>query len=632
VSNQPPSFDGPPLLSDIHTGAPSAPAGDPTQLGIGSVLADRYRILGALGIGGMGAVYLAEHVTLGKRVAIKVLKPDLGHDTTLVERFFREARATAAIQHENIVDILDFGQTAHHAYFAMEALEGCELADLIGTGRPMAWERAKPIIVQIARALAAAHRMGIVHRDMKPGNVFLIRKGGRGGPSGAFDFIKVLDFGIAKIDDGVNLTRAGMVFGTAAYMAPEQASGGEVDGRADIYALACIVFEMLTGRVPFPGDNFMKVLGQHIIETPPRLRDVSAPGHPGLGDGPLSPAIVDGLEAVIAKMLAKLPDERFASMAEVEQAFLGLEGAVPGWLLQDVALPEQLRGSSGLPGVHQAAQPTMILPTPGSVLPSTTSPSSAAATPQVPVGAAVPDADARALAPIAHLFVAFAHGTDGVLSTVEMRTLADRLRRWAPQVGLDGVGTVLREAVAHYRQGGHDQASLDRLRSALAAQFPPASLMQLVADLREIAMADNDISDAEQRFLSDTARAFGLAGDHRLEALAFMYLALGSATTGTIAAIEMKVLGEQLRQWTPGASVNDTAAALRRAVDEYKRLPSVEARLDRARAAAETLRRSTDAETLRRVLADLWRIAGADGHISPQEQRFIMDMVQRFHA
>jgi serine/threonine protein kinase/uncharacterized tellurite resistance protein B-like protein len=577
------------------------------------LLAERYRILGALGIGGMGAVYLAEHVILGKRVAIKVLKPDLGNDSTLVERFFREARATAAIQHENIVDILDFGQTAHHAYFAMEALEGCELADLIGNGRTMGWERAKPIIVQIARALAAAHRMGIVHRDMKPGNVFLIRKGS------AYDFIKVLDFGIAKIDDGVNLTRAGMVFGTAAYMAPEQASGGEIDGRADIYALACIVFEMLTGRVPFPGDNFMKVLGQHIIETPPRLSAVA--------QLPMPPAIIDALEAVLAKMLAKLPDERFANMAEVEQAFFAIEGAVPSWLLQGAALPEQLRGPPALPGIHQPAQPTMVLQTPaGSGSPQQVAP------PHVPSGAAVPDADARALAPIAQLFVWFAHGTDGVLSTVEMRTLADRLRRWAPQVGLDGVGNVLREAIAHYRQSSQDPTNLERLRSALAAQFPSASLMQLVADLREIAMADGDISDAEQRFLTETARAFGLAGDHRLEALAFMYLALGSATTGTVAAIEMKVLGEQLRQWTPGASISDTATALRGAVDEYKRLPSIEARLDRARAAAETLRRSTDAETLRRVLADLWRIAGADGHISPQEQRFIMDMVQRFQA
>jgi serine/threonine protein kinase/uncharacterized tellurite resistance protein B-like protein len=605
VSSQPPP-SGPPRPGY----PPVASSGDPTQLGVGSVLADRYRIVGALGIGGMGAVYLAEHVSLAKRVAIKVLKPELCHDKSLVERFFREARATAAIQHDNIVEILDFGQTAHHAYFAMEALEGCELADLLGGGRDgnqgLAWERSKSIIVQIARALGAAHRMGIVHRDMKPGNVFLIRKGH------ATDFVKVLDFGIAKVDDGVNLTRAGMVFGTAAYMAPEQASGGEVDGRTDIYALACIVFELLTGRVPFPGDNFMKVIGQHIVETPPRLRDV----------GPLSlpPNIVEPLEAVLAKMLAKLPDERFANMAEVEAAFLAIEGPVPSWLVQTAALPEQL-GPPLLSGIHAPTEPTMILQKPGST-----------AAPPVPSGGSVPDADARALAPIAHFFVAFAHGTDGVLTNEEMRTLADRLRRWAPQVGLHGVGNVLREAVSEYRQHSHDPHHIERLRTALAAQLPPASLMQLVADLREIAMADGDISDSEQRFLTDSARAFGLGGDHRLEALAFLYLALGSATTGNIAATEMKVLGEQLRQWAPGASTSETATALRSAVDEYKRLPSAEARLDRARTAADNLRRSTDAETLRRVLADMWRIAGADGHISQGEQRFIMDMIKRFQG
>ena len=570
---------------------------------MGSLLAERYRIVGALGIGGMGAVYLAEHVILGKRVAIKVLKPDLGHDKTLVERFFREARATAAIQHENIVEILDFGQTTHHAYFAMEALEGCELADLLGGGRGLAWERSKSIIVQIARALAAAHRMGIVHRDMKPGNVFLIRKGPGHPAAAGGDYVKVLDFGIAKIDDGVNLTRAGMVFGTASYMAPEQASGGEIDGRADIYALACIVFELMTGRVPFPGDNFMKVLGQHIVEKPPKLRDV----------GPLAiaPNIAERLEAVLDKMLAKLPDERYANMAEVEQAFLEIDGPVPPWLIASAPLPEQL-GPPLMSGIHTPSEPTMILPPPS--------------------GAAMPDEDARRLAPIGLFFVAFAHGTDGVLTPEEMRTLADRLRRWAPQVGLHGVGNVLRDAVAQYRVQSQDPAHVDRLRAELAAQLPPASLMQLVADLREIAMADGEVSESEQRFIAESARAFGLAGDHRLEALAFLYLALGSATTGNVAAIEMKVLGEQLRQWAPGASISETAAALRGAVDEYKRLPTAEARLDRARTAADSLRRSTDGETLRRVLADLWRIAGADGHISQQEQRFIMDMVKRFQG
>jgi tRNA A-37 threonylcarbamoyl transferase component Bud32/uncharacterized tellurite resistance protein B-like protein len=593
-SNEPP-FDGPPLLSDIHAAQPSHRApGQP--LGVGSLLADRYRITGVLGDGGMGAVYLAEHVALGKRVAVKVLKPELTKDKSLVERFFREARATAAVQHENIVDILDFGQTPEYAFFVMEALEGCELADLVGNGRTISWQRAKPIVIQIARALGAAHRAGIVHRDMKPGNVFLVRR------DRTPDFVKVLDFGIAKIDDGVQLTQAGMVFGTASYMAPEQASGGEVDGRTDIYALGCMIFEMLTGQVPFPGDNFMKVLGQHIGEPAPRLREVA----PQL---PLPAPVLDALDALIAKLLGKFPDERFADMAELERAVFEIEGELPRWMGHGAPLPQQLMAPAQ-PGQDARDGHTMVMP-------------------QMP-GAALGEAEARTLPPIAYLFVAFAHGTDGVLTNAEMRTLADRLRRWGPQVGLDGIGQVLREAVSSYRASRDKSGELARCRAQLTATLPPASLTQLVADLREIGTADGRISEAELRFVRETAQSFGLEGNNLLESLAFMYLALGSATAGTVAATEMKVLGEQLRQWAPGASINDTAAALRQAVDEYKRLAGVEARLDRARAAAETLRGSTDAETLRRVLADLWRIAGADGHISPEEQHFIMEMVQRF--
>ena len=247
-------------------------------------------------------------------------------------------------------------------------------------------------------------------------------------------------------------------------------------------------------------------------------------------------------------------------------------------------------------------------------------------------GASIDESDGRALAPIAYLFVAFAHGTDGVLTTAEMRALADRLRRWGPQVGLDGIGHVLREAVQNYRRATNKVAALGQCRAQLATNFPPASLIRLIVDLREIASADGRIASSEQRFVNETAKAFGLHGDNRLSSLAFMYLAMGSATQGTVAQTEMKVLAEQLRQWAPGASISETAAALREAVREYKALAGVEARLDRARAAAQTLRREADAETLRRVLADLWRIAGADGHISPEEQRFITEMVQRFET
>jgi serine/threonine protein kinase len=189
-SNQPPS-DGPPLLSEIVGGGASPTPTVPADPLIGATLADRYRISKRIGDGGMGSVYLAEHTILRKAVALKLLKPELAADTSLVERFFREARATAAIQHEHVVGILDFGQTPEYAFFVMEALSGCELTELLGRGRQLPWTRSKAIMLQVVSALAAAHAAGVVHRDMKPGNVFLIRRGDTP------DYVKVLDFGIA---------------------------------------------------------------------------------------------------------------------------------------------------------------------------------------------------------------------------------------------------------------------------------------------------------------------------------------------------------------------------------------------------------------------------------------------------
>src|SRR5690606_33390850 len=164
----------------------------------------------------MGAVYVGRHVTLGKRVALKVLKQEMSYDKTLVERFLREAKATSSIEHDNVVEILDFGHTPDgSAFFVMEFLKGEELATSMERSGPIPWARAKGILIQVAEALAAAHDNGIIHRDMKPGNIFLVNRGGRE------DVVKVLDFGIAKVEHEDALTRAGMVFGTAGYMAPE---------------------------------------------------------------------------------------------------------------------------------------------------------------------------------------------------------------------------------------------------------------------------------------------------------------------------------------------------------------------------------------------------------------------------
>jgi tRNA A-37 threonylcarbamoyl transferase component Bud32/tellurite resistance protein len=587
-SNQPP-FDGPPLLSEIVGGGASPPPAAAADPLVGTTLAGRYRISKRLGDGGMGSVYLAEHTILRKPVALKLLKPEFNADASLVERFFREARATAAIQHEHVVEIVDFGQTPEYAFFVMEALSGCELTELIGRGRRLPWNRSKAIMLQVVSALAAAHEAGIVHRDMKPGNVFLIQRGDTP------DYVKVLDFGIAKINDGVQLTQAGMVFGTAAYMAPEQATGGEVDGRTDIYAVGCLLFEMLTGRLPFPGDNFMKVLSQHIREQAPRLREVV----PDLDIPP-------GVEELVARMLAKFPSDRFASMVELEQALL--------------AIPEHHGVGDayayGSPGVGQTA-PTAMLDGMGAA--------------QLLDAARLGLEPAR-LGTLAYLFVAFAHGTDGVLTNTEMRALADRLRAWAPQLSLEQIGNILREAVGNYGRTPNKPAALRDCRVALKAWFTPDRHEQVIADLRAIAVADGRFDAAEQQFIDETARSFGLAPEPMTRSLAFIYLALAHAADGAIDGEEMRVIGELLRQWAPEASLAEIGELLRDSVGEYKCLAGAEARLDRARAAADALKQTTPQETLRRVLADLWRLAGSDGHISPEEQRLIMEIVERFNA
>ncbi|EDM78067.1 serine/threonine protein kinase [Plesiocystis pacifica SIR-1] len=261
----------------------------------------------------MGRVYLGEHVTLRKRVAIKVLKQEFCHDRTNVERFLQEARAASMIRHENIVDIMDFGQVpGGSVFFVMELLEGSDLSDLLKEGGALPWMRTRNILLQVVRALKAAHESGIIHRDMKPANVYLIKR------SSATDYVKVLDFGIAKVDDSTSgLTRTGAVFGTAGYMAPEQACGDPVDSRTDVYAVGCMMFEMLTGRLPFPGTNFMRVLTQHMNEPAPLPRDVAP-----------NADISDEVERIIMTALEKNQEDRFRDMAALEQAIAQANGEV----------------------------------------------------------------------------------------------------------------------------------------------------------------------------------------------------------------------------------------------------------------------------------------------------------------
>ena len=291
----------------------------PTDPLLGQVLAGRYLIQKKLGEGGMGAVYLAQHTVLEKAVALKVLHGEFARKPDLVERFMQEAKAASRIRHENVIDISDFGATNDGlVFFAMELLSGHDLHEEVARARlaqqRLPWERSRKIFLQICSALAAAHAQGIVHRDLKPENIYLVEW------LGHKDFVKLLDFGIAKLTEvsegDRKLTRTGMLFGTPEYMSPEQARGDQVDHRVDIYAMGCILYQLCTGRVPFEAENFMGILSLHLTEPPPPI------GAPILNEigAPLE------LEAIVMKALEKSRDQRWSTIDEMANAIRALHG------------------------------------------------------------------------------------------------------------------------------------------------------------------------------------------------------------------------------------------------------------------------------------------------------------------
>lgn len=268
---------------------------------LGSIVDDRYEVLAVIGEGGMGRVYRVRHRRLGRAFALKALRADLARDPILTERFIQEARTAAVVTHPNVVQINDFGTlTSGQPYFVMELLEGRTLTRILREEGPIEPGRCVTIARQIAEALAAAHAMGVIHRDLKPDNVILVR------PTGAHMTVKVLDFGLAKVAVSSRLTRPGVVFGTPHYMSPEQASGEPFDHRVDIYALGIMMFEMVTGRVPFEADTYMGVLSKHMYAAPPKPREYHAPA-----------GALPGFEEIIAGCLAKNPVDRWPSMTEL---------------------------------------------------------------------------------------------------------------------------------------------------------------------------------------------------------------------------------------------------------------------------------------------------------------------------
>jgi serine/threonine protein kinase len=269
---------------------------------VGSVIHERYRVDALLGHGGMGAVFKGYHLNLHRGVAIKVVRPEVGRDAGMSARFTREAHSVSRLDHPNCVRVSDFGTTDRGLrYLVMELLEGEELQASLG--QPWSADRAIDVAMQILDGLDHAHHCGVVHRDLKPANVFMtVDYRGK-------TVVKLVDFGIAKLLDeqdpkGATLTREGMVFGTPRYMSPEQATGGKLDARTDLYAVGLLLYEMLAGHPPFRSDDATILLRMHILAPPPEL----------------PPTVPPALAAVVMKLLAKSRDDRFASAREAIKA------------------------------------------------------------------------------------------------------------------------------------------------------------------------------------------------------------------------------------------------------------------------------------------------------------------------
>jgi serine/threonine protein kinase len=283
-----------------------------------AILAGQYQVLEKIGTGGMGSVYKASQPAMNRMVAIKILHPKLAGRKDLTSRFRREARAMSQLTHPNTVKVFAFGELEDDGslYIVMEMLEGKNLNQVVRREGPLAPERAIPIMVQVCGALQEAHDLGIVHRDLKPENIFLSRQGGIN------DYPKVLDFGLAKVTErqmqpgSIILTQEGMVFGTPEFMSPEQAQGKTLDARSDIYSLAVILYELLTGKLPFTARTPMEYIQKHVTEPVMTFAE-RAPDR----------KFPKGLEEAIGRALAKRPEQRYQSAAEFAEAVRPFGGA-----------------------------------------------------------------------------------------------------------------------------------------------------------------------------------------------------------------------------------------------------------------------------------------------------------------
>lgn len=272
---------------------------------IGSILAGRYALEAVLGQGGMATVFRARRLQDGAQVAVKVLREPYAHDQEFVERFQREAQAAAALEHPNVVRVLDSGQEGHVRFIVMEYVQGEDLKTYLRKNGPLTPEEASRVASQVCAALEYAHSQGIVHRDIKPQNILL-------GEDGC---VRVTDFGIARALSSATITETGTVLGSVHYLSPEQVRGDPVTTASDLYALGCVLHEMVTGRLPFDGDSPITVALKHMYEDPPAPRQVN-------------PQVPLWLEGVIRRAMAKRPEDRYSSAAEMRE---DLEGRAEHW-------------------------------------------------------------------------------------------------------------------------------------------------------------------------------------------------------------------------------------------------------------------------------------------------------------
>ena len=283
----------------------------------------QYALKQPLGQGGMGEVYLAEHMLLKRPCAVKVIRPDQSNDPTSVQRFLREVQVTATLTHPNTVQVFDYGRTDDGTvFYAMEYLPGLNLEKLVQERGPMPGARVIHVLRQLCGALAEAHAAGLIHRDIKPSNVILCRRGG------VYDVAKLLDFGLARLQSGelagATFTQAGLIFGTPAYMSPEQAAGSRsLDLRTDIYSLGALAWFLLTGAPPFVREGIVQTLSAHINDPVPVLRAVR-------------PDVPDDLQVIVQRCLAKDPAQRFADSVNLDRALARCCSAV-AWSQADAA-------------------------------------------------------------------------------------------------------------------------------------------------------------------------------------------------------------------------------------------------------------------------------------------------------